>query len=341
MNDIGVAVVGAGYWGANLIRIFASLPGARLVAVCDLDAARLENVARTYRGVRCTRSLADVLEDRGVAAVVVATPAEAHQDVSLAILGVGKDLFVEKPLATSRDDAGRIVEAATAGGRVLMVGHLFMFDPAVRTAVDLVRRGTVGEVRYVTSVRTSMGGTARLDTNIVWDALIHDAYIQPALHGRPPRRVQANGRGYLSELEDVVFAVFDFGDGLLAHCYVSWYALEKARRMTVVGSEGILHLDEFATPKLVHFRRRYVRGEFQDPQGRPRWQWLDEGGEPQAVESGEPLRRECAHFVDCVRTRATPATDGAAALLAVEIIEAFQASVRSDGAWRPVGGAGA
>jgi predicted dehydrogenase len=178
-----------------------------------------------------------------------------------------------------------------------------------------------------------MGGTARLDTNIVWDALIHDAYILTALQGRPPFRVQANGRGYLSELADVVFATFDFGENVLADCYTSWYALEKARRLTMIGSEGILHLDEFAKPKLVYYRRRYVRSSAVDPRGRVRWQWVDEGQEPQVLEEGEPLRLECEHFLECVRTRTKPRTDGVSALLAVEIIEGCQASLSADGAW--------
>ena len=331
--SVSVAVVGAGYWGPNLIRNFANMPGCLLVAVCDLDAARLIAIKEKYPGVRTTTRLDEVLSDSKIDAVAVATPAESHRQVAEACLRAGKHVYVEKPLAASGQDAEAIVRTAQETGRILMVGHLFMYDPGIRRLVELVRGGKVGEVRYITSVRTSMGGTARLDTNIVWDALIHDAYILTALRGWPPMRVQANGRGYLSELEDVVFATFDFGEKVLAHCYASWYALEKARRLTIVGSEGILHLDEFADPKLVYYRRRYVRSEAQDPKGRPRWQWMDEGQEPQVLEDGEPLRLECDHFLKCVRMRSKPETDGAAALLAIEVIEACQASLKADGAW--------
>jgi UDP-2-acetamido-3-amino-2,3-dideoxy-glucuronate N-acetyltransferase len=333
MSAVAVAVVGGGYWGTNLIRNLASLPTAHLAYVCDLDPACLEAVTRKYPSVQVTQSLADVLSDTSVRAVVVATPAESHRAVGQACLEAGKDVFVEKPLATCKEDAQAIVNLAGTMNRILMVGHLFMYDPSIRKTIELVQGGKVGDVRYITGVRTSMGGTARLDTNIVWDALIHDAYILTALEGRPPLRVQANGRGYLSELEDVVFATLDFGDKVLADCYASWYALEKARRLTIVGTEGILHLDEFADPKLIYYRRRYVRSTVEDLKGRPRWHWVDEGQEPQALENAEPLRIECEHFIECVRTCTQPNTNGQAALLAVKIIEACQSSLVADGAW--------
>lgn len=336
MSDVGVAVIGAGFWGRNLVRNLATLPGARLAYVCDLDAARLAAAAELAPHAVRTSDLHAILSDPSVSAVAVATPAESHREISVACLEAGKHVFVEKPIATNRRDAEAIIDAARRRRLTLMVGHLFLYDPAVSRAIDLARGGKVGGLRYVNSVRTSMAGTARLDTSIVWDALIHDAYVLTALVGRPPLRVLVNGRGYLSELEDVAFATFDFGEGLLAQCYCSWYALEKARRLTVVGERGILHLDEFADPKLAYHDRRYVAsGEF-DPQGRPRWKWVDEGTEVPTLAPGQPLRLECEHFLDCVRTGARPRTSGEDALEAVMIVEACQASLAADGAWAPV-----
>ena len=331
-----VAVIGAGFWGKNLIRNLASTPNARLAYVCDLDAARLAAAADIAPAATCTSNLADLLADRSLDAVVVATPAESHRAVAVACLDAGKHLFVEKPLATARGDAEAIITAAEARGRVLMVGHLFMYDPAVRSCIELVRDNQVGDIRYINSVRTSMAGLARLDTNIVWDALIHDAYILTALVGHQPARVLVNGQGYLSPLEDVAFATFDFGGGILAQCYASWYALEKARRLTVVGSHGIMHLDEFAAPKLAFYKRRYVQSDLVDPQGRRRWEWVDDGMEAPAIGEGQPLSLELEHFLECVRTGAPPRTGGADALRAVDIIEACQASLAAGGGWTPV-----
>ena len=331
--SVSVAVVGAGYWGPNLIRNFASLPECRLAAVCDLNPARLDPIAEQY-GVHTTTRLEEVLADRATTAVAIATPAESHRVVAEACLRAGKHVYVEKPLAASSQDAEALVRLAEETECILIVGHLFLYDPAVARLISLVQEGAVGQIRYVHGIRTSMSGTARLDTNIVWDALIHDAYILPALFGRPPQRVLAVGQGYLSSgLEDVAFVTFDFGDGALAHVYVSWYALDKVRKMTVIGSDAILAYDDLSNPKLTLYARRYERSQERDPHGRPRWHWRDEGGRAIEVEDIEPLRAECEHFLECVRTGQRPRTDGQAGLEAVRVLEACQRSLELDGDW--------
>lgn len=330
---IGVSVVGAGYWGKNLVRNFAYASGGQLISVCDLDPRNLDAVRAAHPSVEATTSLDEVLADPRIDAVAVATPAESHRIIVERCLGAGKDVFVEKPLATSTRDAAALVRMARETERIVMVGHLFLYDRSLQSLLQLVRGGRAGDLRYITVTRTSMGGTARLDTNIVWDALIHDAYVVPAITARRPERVSAVGRGYLSQLEDVVFACFDFGGGVIAECYASWYALEKARQITVIGSKAVLRLDEFADPKLVLYQRRYEQSEELDPRGRRRWLWLDDGAEPHVVERGEPLREECEHFLNCVATREKPRTEAAEAMLAVEIIEACQRSLECDGAW--------
>jgi UDP-2-acetamido-3-amino-2,3-dideoxy-glucuronate N-acetyltransferase len=330
---VGIGLIGAGYWGKNLVRNLAAASGGELLTVCDLDQRNLDAAIATVPGLQVTKSLDDVLANPSIRAVAVATPAETHRAVVERCLDAGKDVFIEKPLATSVADAAALVAAVEKAKRIVMVGHLFLYDRSVQALLGLLRGGRVGDIRYVTMTRTSMGGTARLDTNIVWDALIHDAYLMPAVVDRQPLRVSAVGRGYLSELEDVVFACFDFGDGTVTECYASWYALEKARQLTVVGSEAVVRLDEFADPKLVLYRRRYEQSEELDLRGRRRWKWVDEGAEPQAVERGEPLREECEHFIRCVETRETPRTTASVAMLAVEIIEACQRSLAADGKW--------
>lgn len=330
---VGIGLIGAGYWGKNLVHNLATAQGGELISVCDLDPRNLETARGLCPDVSTTTSIDELLADGRIRGVAVATPAETHREVVERCLAAGKDVFVEKPLATSVSDAAALADCAGKSSRILMVGHLFLYDRSIEALLELMRAKRAGETRYVTVTRTSMGGTARLDTNIVWDALIHDAYLMPAIIGRPPERVSAIGRGYLSELEDVVFACFDFGGGVVAECYASWYALDKTRQITVIGSEAVIRLDEFADPKLVLYRRRYQAGDERDPRGRLRWRWIDEGAEPQAVERGEPLRAECEHFIECVQTRRRPRTSAGEALLAVRIIQACQASLSADGAW--------
>jgi predicted dehydrogenase len=335
---VGIAVIGAGYWGPNLIRNFANLPGCALAAVCDLNPARLTAVAEKYPGVRTTMQLEEVLSDPKVAAVAVATSAESHRQVAEACLLAGKHVFVEKPLATSIADAESMIRVAEGTGRILMVGHIFLHDPAVGRLIDLVHKGAIGRIRYAHAIRTSMGGTARLDTTVIWDTMTHDAYILPALFGRAPHRVLAVGNWYLSPgLQDVAFVSFDFGSGELAHVYVSWYALEKARKITVVGSNAILAYDDLGEPKLALYARRYEQSQECDPQGRRYWRWRDDGGQAVNTSRVEPLRAECQHFIECVASGKRPRTDGLAGLEAVRVQEACQRSLDMDGVWVEVG----
>jgi predicted dehydrogenase len=334
---VNLAVVGAGYWGPNLIRNFAGLDECRLLAVCDLDETRLKSVAERF-GIHTTSKLEEILVDPELLGVAVATPAESHAAIVAACLKAGKHVFVEKPLAAGSREAEALVDLARERSLILMVGHLFLYDTAISRLLELIRQGSIGQIRYAHGIRTSMAGTARLDTNIIWDALIHDAYILPALFGRAPQRVLAVGQGYLNpELEDVAFVSFDFGDGALAQVYVSWYALEKARKITVIGSEAILHYNDLEEPRLILYDRRYEQGADLDPFGRPHWHWRDNGGKAVVVAQAEPLKAECQHFLDCVATGKLPMTDGAAGLAAVRLIEACQRSVKAGGNWVEVG----
>lgn len=331
---VNLAVIGAGYWGPNLIRNFATLPQANMQIVCDLDNNRLNQISEKFPDVQTTTDFELILSDPNIDAVIVATPAESHCRITTAALSAGKHAFVEKPLAANSADAELMVNLAKENERILMVGHIFLYQPAIRQMIEAVDQGSIGDIRYAHGIRTSMAGTARLDTNIVWDALVHDAYILPAIFGKSPERVLAVGSGYLSDkLEDVAFITFDFGDNRLAHVYGSWYALEKKRQITVIGSDGILQYDDLASNPLTHYDRRYVQGEDLDPQGRPRWHWLDDGGEAVALNAAEPMRDECSHFISSIESNKSPITDGRSGLEAVRIIEACQESLRKNNSW--------
>ena len=335
---INVGVVGAGYWGPNLIRNFAALPEANLQIVCDLDPVQLEKIKDNYHGIQITTNFDELLKNPEIEAVVVATPAESHCRLVSAALSSGKHVFVEKPLADNSTDAELLVRLAKENDRVLMVGHIFLYQAAMSRLIELVNQGNIGDIRYLHGVRTSMAGTARLDTNIVWDALVHDAYILPAIFGKAPERILAAGAGYLSkELEDVAFVTFDFGDDRLAQVYVSWYALQKERQITVIGKEAILHYDDLADEPLMRYNRRYEQGEELDPQGRPRWHWRDHGGKAVPLPAAEPMRDECRHFLRCIEENREPMTDGYSGLVAVQIIEACQQSLMQNNRWVEVG----
>lgn len=332
-----IGIIGAGYWGPNLIRNFNTLPGADLLMVCDLADEKLEKIAGQYPNIRTTTNYLDIISDSAVEAVVVSTPAENHCQSVMEALTAGKHVFVEKPLATNSADAELMVRKAEEKGLILMVGHIFLFQSAIEQMISLVNKGDIGDIRYAHGVRTSMAGTARLDTNIVWDALVHDAYILPAIFGKSPERVRAVGGCYLSpDLEDVAYVTFDFGDGRLAQVYASWYALEKTRQITVIGADGILKYDDLAPSPLVRYDRRYEQGADLDPNGRPRWHWHDADAQAVALEAAEPLKGECQHFLDCITKGQKPKSDGWSGLQSIHILEACQRSLENDNGWQEV-----
>lgn len=331
--SLGIGVVGVGYWGPNLVRNLANLPQCQLLGVADLNQAQLDALREKHPSLRTTNFLSDLLEDPAIEAMFIATPAQTHRKIAELCLRAGKHVYVEKPLATNSADAQAMVTLANDLGKVLMVGHLFLYDPAIATLIQMVRGGAIGDIRYVHTVRTSMAGTARLDTNVLWDAMIHDAYLLRELFGRRPYRALAVGQGYLTQsIEDVAFVTFDFGDSL-AHVYASWYALEKARRTAVIGSNAILAYSDLADARLMFYKRRYEQSAEHDAEGRRRWHWHDEGGEEVPVPKAEPLRAECEHFINSVLASAQPRTDGQAGIEAVRILEACQRSLDTGNQW--------
>ncbi len=331
-DTVGLAVVGAGYWGPNLVRNAAETPGATLRAVCDVDEARLARIGRRHPGVGLVRSFDEVLADGSVDAVIVATPAASHFELAQRALAAGKDVLVEKPMTMTVAEARRLVAAADAGRRVLMAGHTFIYNAAVRFVRDLVTSGDIGDVLYIYSSRVNLG-QVRKDVNALWNVAPHDISIANWVLGEAPRRVRAVGRAFLQPgIEDVVFAVFEYPCGAIAHVHSSWLDPSKVRRTTFVGSKKMVIYDDVESEGKIKVYDKGVRRT--GPEG--------EYGEFQLkLHSGdihipkitftEPLADECAHFVECVRERTVPQTDGRAGLAVVAALEAAQRSIADGG----------
>jgi predicted dehydrogenase len=331
-DRVGIGVVGAGDWGAHLIRNFAALPGATLAAVCDTDPQRLAAVRARHPEARAVADPAEVAALPEVAAVVVAAPAPSHYPVARAMLEAGKDVYVEKPLALSVAHAAELVRLAAARGRILMVGHLLLHHPAVRHLKQLVERGELGELYYLYSQRVNLGKVRR-DENALWSFAPHDLSVILHLLGETPVDVVARGSAFLqSGVQDVVFVDLRFPRGRLAHVHVSWLDPHKLRRFTVVGSRKMAVFDDMEASEKI---RIYDKGV--DRAGE-----VVSYGDALTVRSGdiliprigmqEPLRIECQHFVDCVRERRRPLTDGEDGLRVVQVLAAAQASLDAGGA---------
>ncbi len=330
-ETVGIAVVGTGDWGANLVRNFAALPGAKLVALCDTDAGRLARTAAQYPGVRTMTKVEEVAAAAEVRGVVVSVSAVQHHPIARVLLEAGKDVFVEKPLALQVDHAEELVRLARERDRILMVGHLLLHHPGVRHLKDMVRNGELGDVFYVYSQRVNLGKVRR-DENALWSFAPHDLSVILHLLEAEPIDVAARGSAFLQgAVEDVVFLHLRFPGGRMAHVHVSWLDPHKLRKITVVGSRKMVVFDDMEASEKI---RVYDKGI--DRAGQ-----IVSYGDALSVRSGdilipkislqEPLRVECQHFVDCVREHRVPLTDGPDGLRVVRVLAAAQRSLAAGG----------
>lgn len=317
-----VAVVGMGYWGKNLVRNFHEL-GA-LYAVCDSSPAVEANLPKEYPLAKYIRDYRTALSDAEIAAVALATPAVAHYEMAKLALAAGKDVFVEKPLAVDVNQGKELVELAQSRGRVLMVGHILRYHPAVLKLQELIQRGDLGKLYYLYSNRLNIG-KIRTEENILWSFAPHDVSVILSLLNEMPNRVACQGNAYLSrDVFDVTMSQFDFPSGAQAHIFVSWLHPVKEQRLVIVGSEKMAVFDDTAEEKLVLYPHK-VEWKNRIPTA------LKAKGEPVRLEPVEPLKAECQHFLDCVTSRKTPVTDGNEGLRVLSLLEACQRSLLAGG----------
>ncbi|MEY4385630.1 MAG: hypothetical protein RLY20_913 [Verrucomicrobiota bacterium] len=318
-----IAVAGMGYWGKNLVRNFYQL-GA-LSVVCDSNAAVEATLKKDYPGVGYRADFASVLADPTITAVALATPAVTHYDLAKAAMLAGKDVYVEKPLAVDVKQGRELVELSEKLGRVLMVGHILRYHPAVLKLQELIRSGALGKLQCLYSNRLNIG-KIRTEENILWSFAPHDISVILALLGKQPMRVSCTGGAYLNhDVSDVTLSTFEFAGGVHAHIFVSWLHPFKEQRLVVVGSEKMAVFDDTAENKLVLYPHR-VEWKNNIPTA------IKAEGEKVALDSGEPLKAECQHFVDCIAARKTPLTDGPEGLQVLSVLDACQRSLMSRGA---------
>jgi predicted dehydrogenase len=327
MSDrtIRLGVAGLGYWGPNLARNFAAIPGCELVWLCDADDGVRAKLSRAHPSARATADLDDLLNDPELDAVVLATPVPTHADLAVRVLEAGKHCFVEKPLATTVADAERAVQAASRAGRTLMVGHLLEYHPGLRALKELADSGELGEeIFYIYGNRLNLG-KLRADENALWSLGAHDVSVVLTLAEGDPVEISAHGASYVRDgVEDVVFCFLRFASGLVAHLHLSWLDPHKERRFTVVGSKRMATFDDMAVE-----RKLTVYDKGFDEDSRTYGEYITRSGgsfSPQ-IANVEPLRVECEHFVESIREGTTPRSDGVSGLRVVRVLEALQRSL--------------
>lgn len=330
---IGVGVVGYGYWGPNLVRNIYEAEGARLVAVCDQSPDRLHLLKQRYPSVSVTTDYADFLANPGLDAVAIATPVSTHFGLGSQALSAGKHLFVEKPLTATPDQAGELIELALKRDLTLMVGHTFVYAGAVRKIKGLMDEGVLGDRYYYDSVRVNLG-LFQHDVNVVWDLAVHDlAILDYLLHPEQPTAISATGVCHAaSATETMAYLTLIYPNSFMAHVSVNWLSPVKIRRTLVGGSRKMIVYDDLEPSEKI---RIYDKGVVvnDDPSNIYRMLVGYRTGDvwiPQ-VDSTEALSTEMGHFLECVRARRRPLTDGVAGLRVVTLLDAACRSMRQNG----------
>lgn len=317
-----IAVVGCGYWGTNIVRNFHELGALRWV--CDVRGPILQEVREKY-GVQTSQSLDDILADPEMKGVVVSVPAASHYDITMRCLLADKHVLVEKPLALTLQDGRTLVETAEKRNRILMVGHILQYHPAILKLKELIDGGELGKIKYIYSSRLNLG-KLRTEENILWSFAPHDLSTILFLLGEMPVRVASHGGTYLdSQNVDTTMTTCEFKSGVNAHIFVSWLHPFKEQKLAIVGGKKMAVFDDTEpVNKLMMYSHRI--------------DWLDrvpvahkDGGHVVPLPAEEPLRRECEHFLECIRSGSHPRTDGENGLRVLQVLDACGRSLGQGG----------
>lgn len=334
---INLAIAGVGYWGPNLVRNLASLEQARITVLCDLDLDSAEKTRRRFcPEARVVTDYHQIGEDPAVDAVVISTPVRTHFEMSSFFLQAGKHVFVEKPLARTVEECQRLIDLSEGMHKVLMVGHVFEYNNAVRTIKQYLDEGELGRLFYVYSQRVNLGRIQH-DINALWSFAPHDVSIINYWLDSEPCRVAARGFSYLNDsVEDVVFVTIEYPNGVGAHLHLGWLDPRKIRLMTLVGSRKMLVYDDVSVDARIRLFDKGIMNlheYLESPTSFAQFQYQIRAGDETipALRFSEPLLDECKHFLDCIQSGQRPRTDGRNGLRVVKVLEAAERSLRSGG----------
>ncbi len=332
-EPLGIAVVGCGHWGPNHVRNFATHQQARVLYCVDTNSQRLEALRDWYPSVSVSGSVDKILADPAVGAVVISTPTATHYELTKRALLAGKHVLCEKPLATNATEARELVEISTRTGKILLVGHVFLFNAGIVRLRELLASGEVGRVHYLHATRTNLG-PVRQDVDCVVDLATHDISIFNYLLGAQPTEVSARGSNYLQDGKaDVAFITLTYPNQVIANIHVSWLDPKKVRQLTVVGDRKMVVWDDMAAAgPLTIYDKGVVREPFYKDFGE--FQLVTKDGDiviPK-LRTVEPLRVQTDYFISCVKSGRIERCDATEGLAVVRVLEAIQESMGAGGA---------
>ena len=327
---INIAVVGAGAWGKNHIRVFSEIPNVRLKYVCDQDASKLSSLEKAYPQSKMVKDLSPILFDSEVRGVVVASSAVSHYSLTKEILLADKDVLVEKPMALNPKEAEEMLEIANQRKKILMVGHLLIYHPVVDRLKEMIVSGELGKIYYIYTQRVNLG-VIRQDENALLSFAPHDLSVILYLLEEQPIVVSAQGESYIQKgIEDVAFLSLQFSDGKMANIHLSWLDPHKLRRVTIVGSKKMAVFDDMEASEKLKVYDKGVRNLSYDTYGEYLSLRFGDITIP-SIKMVEPLRAETEQFIQCIESRKEPKTSGQDGLRVVKILSAAQQSLKEKG----------
>lgn len=331
MSKIQLAQIGLGAWGKNLLRNFSSQADGEMKLVCDSQTAALKRAKTQYPAIETCTDPAEVFKRKDIEAVIIATPPATHFELAHAAIEAGKDVFVEKPLVLTTDHGRTLVKAARDADRILMVGHIMIHHPASIRLKEYIDSGELGRIYYLYATRVNLGKVREIE-NAMWSFAPHDLSLIIYLLGKKPDRVSAVGQAYLQKgIEDVAFMTLHFPDGTLGHIHTSWLDPHKDRSLTVVGSKKMVLFDDTQpTEKIKVFDKGVTTSQDYESYGEYLSLRTGDITIPK-LDTLEPLALECKHFLESVRTRQKPRSDGESGLEVLRILEAAQKSMDAGG----------
>ncbi|MBN2009069.1 Gfo/Idh/MocA family oxidoreductase [candidate division KSB1 bacterium] len=337
MEKLDIAVIGCGYWGPNLVRNFYQLSDCAMKYCCDLCEDKLKRMASLFPSITPVNRLEDIITNAEIQAVAIATPVYSHYKIARACLEQDKHVLIEKPMASSTEECLELIALANQRKRVLMVGHTFEYTAAVNKAKEIVASGELGEIYYISCVRVNLG-LFQPDINVVWDLAPHDISIISYILNQDPVSVGGQGKAhYNKNIEDVAIISLNYPNGTIAFIHNSWLDPDKIRKITIVGSKKMLVYDDInPNEKLKIYDKGVETPPYYDTYAEFQFSYRYGDIHTPHINNYEPLRKECEHFVECIRDNKRPRSDGYSGLRVVSILEAANRSLRNGGGYQKI-----
>jgi predicted dehydrogenase len=326
---IFLGIIGVGRWGPNILRNFISMEEVGVLMVCDIDTNRLSQIKKRFLYVETTVNPAEVLENSKIDCIVISTPTFTHFTLAQKGLESGHHVFVEKPLASSSGECQQLIEIAESKKKILFVGHTFKYNAGIRAAKEYIDKDELGKIHLIDANRTNLG-PVRYDTNALWDLASHDISIFSYWIGENPKSVSARGGCYLNkDIEDVVYATFEYKNGIIVHVHASWLNPRKIRQITVVGEKKMLVWDDMNLSEPIRiYNMGFDKDDYQDTFESFLLSIREGEVIIPSIKLNEPLFTECEHFIECVRMWTKPLSDGLDGLNVVKALEAATQSMK-------------